>query len=64
MGISYKSEVHQSPRANALSIYPYANYMSLCPIGWLKYSEIYWVTGARGERGLRIFFVAHETQPQ
>jgi hypothetical protein len=29
-----------------LAIYPYANYLSLCPIRWLKYTEIYRVTGA------------------
>jgi hypothetical protein len=40
MGNSYYFEVHQSPGVKALSIHPYANYMSPCAIRWLKYSEI------------------------
>jgi hypothetical protein len=33
-------------RVKTLFIYFYTNYFSLCPIRWLKYSEIYRVTGA------------------
>jgi hypothetical protein len=40
--------MHQTSRVKALSIYSYANYLSLCPIRWLKYSEIYRVIGAIG----------------
>jgi hypothetical protein len=40
--------VHPSPRVEALSICPYANFTSPCPTGWLKYSEVYRVPGARG----------------
>jgi hypothetical protein len=36
------------PRVKALSIYPYANFLSPCPIRWLKYSEIYRVIGTMG----------------
>ena len=75
MGNSYYFEVHQSPGVKALSIHPYANYMSPCAIRWLKYSEIYRITGTRSavwgscplvKEGCVFypFLVAHETQPQ
>jgi hypothetical protein len=47
IGNGYYFEVYQSPMVKALSIYPYTNYMFPCPIRWLKYSEIYRITGTR-----------------
>jgi hypothetical protein len=43
----YYFEVHQSPRVKVFFIYPYTNNMSPWPIRWLKYSEIYRITGIR-----------------
>jgi hypothetical protein len=75
MGNSYSFEVHLTLGVRALSIYPYVNYLSLCPIRGLKYSEICRVTSAAGAvRGscplvrescvLTLCHVAHETQLQ
>jgi hypothetical protein len=45
MGNGYYFEVHQSPRVKSFFIYRYTNYMSLCLISWLTYSEVYTITG-------------------
>jgi hypothetical protein len=36
------------PKVKVFFIYPYTNYISPCPIGWPKYSEIYRATDTRG----------------
>jgi hypothetical protein len=40
--------VYQTLRVKMLFIYFYINYFFSCLIRWLKYSEIYRVTGATG----------------
>jgi hypothetical protein len=51
MDNSYQFEVYQTLRLRPFLIYFYTNYFSPCLIRWLKYSEIFRVTGATGMVG-------------